>query len=264
MACVLAAATTGIARADDDAEGCKDSPLITRMPGSTLSYCERKEFDQQDVAMKTPNGGREDKKLEGEIFYYQYRPRDGVSALQMSRNLQNAVKNAGFQTDLAVDADVITAHKGDTYLFFQFYDNSYNQYVIKVKQMQQEVAADASHLQSDLEKTGRVAVYGIHFDTGKAAILPDSEGVLNEIVKLLENNAELKLSVEGHTDNQGAKAVNQTLSERRAQAVVGWLAAHGIEASRLSAKGFGDAKPMADNSTEEGRAKNRRVELVKM
>jgi outer membrane protein OmpA-like peptidoglycan-associated protein len=129
--------------------------------------------------------------------------------------------------------------------------------------MRQELTADASSLSDAISKTGHVAVYGVHFDTGKAAILPDSENTLGEIVKLLQQNADLKIRVEGHTDNQGSAASNQALSERRAQAVVVWLTTHGIEASRLSAKGMGPSKPVADNGGEEGRAKNRRVELVK-
>jgi len=83
-------------------------------------------------------------------------------------------------------------------------------------------------------------------------------------VKLLQQNADLKLRVEGHTDSQGNGAANQALSEKRAQAVVAWLTGKGISASRLTAKGFGATKPVADNSTDDGRAKNRRVELVKM
>jgi OOP family OmpA-OmpF porin len=129
--------------------------------------------------------------------------------------------------------------------------------------MKQEVTADASSLSDEINKSGRIAVYGIHFDTSKAAILPDSENVLSEIVKLLQQNENLKLLVEGNTDNQGNTAANQALSEKRAQAVVAWLTAHSIPAARLSAKGFGQTKPLTDNGTEEGRAKNRRVELVK-
>jgi outer membrane protein OmpA-like peptidoglycan-associated protein len=81
---------------------------------------------------------------------------------------------------------------------------------------------------------------------------------------MLKENPDVKLSVEGHTDNAGAATANQTLSEKRAQAVVAWLTANGVEASRLKAKGWGQTKPVADNVAEEGRAKNRRVELVKM
>ena len=80
----------------------------------------------------------------------------------------------------------------------------------------------------------------------------------------MNENPTLKLRVEGHTDNVGAAAVNQSLSEKRAQSVVAWLNAHRVPAARLTAKGFGATKPVAENSSEDGRAKNRRVELVKM
>jgi len=129
--------------------------------------------------------------------------------------------------------------------------------------MAQEVTADASSLNDEINKTGHVAVYGIHFDTGKSAILPESEDSLKQILALLTQNAALKIRVEGHTDNQGTPAANQTLSEKRAQAVMGWLIANGVDAVRLTAKGLGQTDPVADNSTDDGRAKNRRVELVK-
>jgi outer membrane protein OmpA-like peptidoglycan-associated protein len=81
---------------------------------------------------------------------------------------------------------------------------------------------------------------------------------------MLQQNPDVKVSIEGHTDNVGSAAANQTLSEKRAQAVVAWLSSHGIEGSRLKAKGWGASKPVDDNATEDGRAKNRRVELVKI
>jgi outer membrane protein OmpA-like peptidoglycan-associated protein len=80
----------------------------------------------------------------------------------------------------------------------------------------------------------------------------------------MQDNADLKLRVEGHTDNVGAAAANQSLSERRAQSVKAWLVSHGIAEDRLSIKGFGDTRPVADNSTDEGKTKNRRVELAKI
>jgi outer membrane protein OmpA-like peptidoglycan-associated protein len=127
--------------------------------------------------------------------------------------------------------------------------------------MQQEDTAAASHLQDEISKSGGVAVYGIHFETGKAAILPDSEPVLAEVQKLLEQNDSLKIRIEGHTDNLGSgqsSALRKTCTGRSG------LAVHGIDASRLPAKGFGDARPVADNSNQEGCAKNRLVELAKM
>jgi OmpA-OmpF porin, OOP family len=140
----------------------------------------------------------------------------------------------------------------------------YYQTIVHLKEMQQEVVADAATMDNEIKQSGHVAVYGIHFNTGKADILPDSESTLNEIVKLMQQDAALKVRVEGHTDNQGNASANQALSEKRAQSVVAWLTAHGVAAARLTAKGFGQTKPVADNSTEEGRAKNRRVELAKL
>jgi len=109
-----------------------------------------------------------------------------------------------------------------------------------------------------------VAVYGIHFDTGKAEVKPDSAGTLGEIAKLLQADPKLKLYVVGHTDNVGALAANVDLSQRRAAAVVQSLTGqYRVDASRLLAEGAGPYAPVAANDTEAGRAQNRRVELVR-
>lgn len=248
-----------------DAEGCKDSPLITRMPGSTINSCENKEFEQVKMpAGKDSDGNVTEKELEGEYHTSNYGTREGVSEIQVFRNFEVALKKAGFTLVYEESPGTITARKGDTWYLLDNHGSYYDQTVLTVKSMTQEVTADASSLSDELKKSGHVAVYGIHFETGKAAILPDSENVLGEIAKMLQENPDVKLSVEGHTDNVGAAAANQTLSEKRAQAVVTWLTAHGVGAARLKAKGWGQTKPVADNGSEDGRAKNRRVELVKM
>jgi outer membrane protein OmpA-like peptidoglycan-associated protein len=106
--------------------------------------------------------------------------------------------------------------------------------------------------------------YGITFDVSKSVIKPESAGELTRIVQLLKENPSLRFSVKGHTDATGSASANQTLSEARAEAVVARLVEMGIDRSRLSAKGLGQNSPIADNSTDEGRAKNRRVEFVKL
>ena len=116
----------------------------------------------------------------------------------------------------------------------------------------------------DISSTGHVALYGIYFDTDKADLKPESQPALEEIAKLLKQDPSLKLYVVGHTDNVGAYDYNIGLSERRAAAVVKELTAkHGIAAARLKPAGVGMLSPVAPNDSEEGRAKNRRVELVK-
>jgi outer membrane protein OmpA-like peptidoglycan-associated protein len=111
---------------------------------------------------------------------------------------------------------------------------------------------------------GKFITYGITFDVGKSTIKPESMGEINRIATLLKENPDLKFSVEGHTDSTGNAANNQTLSEARSQAVVDKLVENGIARDRLKAAGKGQTSPIADNGTDEGRAKNRRVEFVKI
>jgi len=126
------------------------------------------------------------------------------------------------------------------------------------------VTIDAAAMAKDISSTGHVALYGIYFDTDKADLKPESQPTLQEIARLLKQDAALKLYVVGHTDNVGGFDYNSGLSERRAVAVVKELTAnHGIAATRLKAAGVGMLSPVAPNDREEGRAKNRRVELVK-
>ena len=126
------------------------------------------------------------------------------------------------------------------------------------------IAKGAVPLYDRMMTDGKFITYGITFDVGKATIKPESMGEINRIVQLMNENPTLKFSVEGHTDSTGNAASNQTLSEQRAQAIVDKLVELGIAKDRLTAVGKGQNNPIADNSTDEGRAKNRRVEFVKM
>lgn len=127
------------------------------------------------------------------------------------------------------------------------------------------VAAGGKKLYDALTEKGRVATQGIYFDTGSDRIRPESSGTLKEIGTMLKEHADLKLTIEGHTDNVGAAAANQTLSDKRAAAVRQFLIdTYQIDAARLQAKGLGSTKPATSNDTPEGRQQNRRVELVKM
>jgi OOP family OmpA-OmpF porin len=139
-------------------------------------------------------------------------------------------------------------------------------YLTVVEKKALEVKASllpAEEMKKELDAKGHVALY-INFDFDKADIKPESQPIIEQIVKLLKNNPSLNLTVEGHTDNIGTPVYNKQLSEARAKSVVGALTAQGIETRRLKAAGYGQDKPIADNGTDDGRAKNRRVELVKM
>jgi OmpA-OmpF porin, OOP family len=136
--------------------------------------------------------------------------------------------------------------------------------IVDVAAMKQNmVSVSATEMSKSMMATGRVALYGILFDTGKSDVKPESTLALAEIAKLLKAEPALKLRVVGHTDNQGALDSNIALSKRRAEAVNATLVAqHSISAARLSAYGVADLAPVASNTSEDGRAKNRRVELV--
>ena len=103
-----------------------------------------------------------------------------------------------------------------------------------------------------------------HFASGQSEITPELESLLATAKKTLEENPEWKIQVEGYTDNVGSKSSNEELSRQRAESVTNWLAEHGVDRGRLTAKGYGETYPTANNSTEDGRGKNRRVELVRM
>ena len=136
-----------------------------------------------------------------------------------------------------------------------------NQRLFFVKNVR--IAKGAVPLYDRVASEGRIITYGITFDVGKAVIKPESMGEINRIVQLMNDDPSLRFEVQGHTDNTGNAALNQTLSEQRAQAIVNKLVEMGIGADRLTAVGKGQSAPLADNSTDEGRAKNRRVEFVK-
>lgn len=142
-------------------------------------------------------------------------------------------------------------------------DDSYWLTIVEKKALEIKARLlDADQMKAALDARGRVALY-VNFDTDAASLKPDAQPILAEIVKLLTANPGLKLEVQGHTDNQGTAARNLQLSTDRANAVFGALLAAGIGADRLTAKGYGQTQPLADNATEDGKAQNRRVELVK-
>lgn len=126
------------------------------------------------------------------------------------------------------------------------------------------IAKGAVPLYDRMMTDGKFITYGITFDVGKSTIKPESMGEINRIVKLMTDTPDLKFSVEGHTDSTGNAAGNQTLSEARSKAIVNKLVELGIAANRLTAVGKGQTTPIADNGTDEGRAKNRRVEFVRI
>jgi outer membrane protein OmpA-like peptidoglycan-associated protein len=266
---VLTLAAFPLTAQEEDAEGCKDSTVLSRMKSCHIESCDKKDFDSANIRT-----GHEDEKVravEGEVEIITYRCGDNVSFLSIARNAESALKAAGYTAVYSGagvnEAPVYSAHKGGVWVEVQTSNNggqTYIETVVRSKEMEQQMAASAEEWESAINSTGYCSIYGVLFDTGKATIQPSSEKCLAEMAKLLTKNPSWKMQVEGHTDNVGAADANLKLSQARADAVRSWLGAHGVAAARLVAKGFGDSKPVADNSSDEGRAKNRRVDLRKM
>lgn len=254
---------------EEDAEGCKDSAVLSRMKSCRIESCDKKDFDRGNI--RTGASDEQMQGVEGEVEAIVYRCNDNVSFLSIVRNAENALKGAGFTTVYSGagtnESPAYSARKGGVWVDIQTSINggqTYTQTVVRTKEMEQEMTASAESMEAEITKSGYCSIYGILFDTGKATILPASEKCLNEMAKLLKNNSSWKLQIEGHTDNVGGKDANLKLSQSRAEAVRGWLVAYGVESARLTAKGYGDIKPVADNFSDDGRAKNRRVDLRKV
>jgi OmpA-OmpF porin, OOP family len=265
--------SVGLAQAPEpDSEGCKDSKLINRIRGCNISECRVTEHDEVELRLADKGGETVTRNVEGALERLEFLCPHNISPFQIMRNMQNAFKTAGFEQVFSgresSDHYYLTVKKRAQWIGLETYINgsepTYIFTAILSKDVDQQLEATAEAWGSALETSGRVQIYGINFDTGKATIRTDSENVLGELLKLLEQKADWSVLVEGHTDNVGAKAANVALSRQRSEAVIAWLAAKGLDKTRLSAAGLGDSKPVADNTTEEGRAKNRRVEVVKL
>lgn len=252
-----------------DKPGCADHPLFpTRMPGYVIGSCKVEEFGVYEfLSVKGPKTP-----IEGKFTFITYLfsgPRaEEPSGLAVVRNYENAIRKVGgtiLQSDpirwvngkIVKDGKEVWAEvgKGNGAIWLR---------VVEKGEMKQYVVADAAAFGNDLKATGHVAVEGIYFDTNKSELKPESEQAIGEIAKLLKADLALKVYVVGHTDNVGTLEANLRLSQDRAEAVVAALVrANGIAPARLRAHGSGPCAPVASNDTDEGRAKNRRVELVK-
>lgn len=170
------------------------------------------------------------------------------------------------QGDVELHVAVLAWRAADTQYCKAFNERTFVEVVsLEAKAREQKmITIKASELESTIASAGKIALYGILFDVDAATLKAESNAQIAEIGELLKRDAGLKLLVVGHTDNTGSVAHNMDLSQRRAQAVVAELVGkYGIAAERLEAQGLGSAAPVASNDTDEGRAKNRRVELVK-
>ncbi|MFT7722000.1 MAG: OmpA family protein [Roseateles sp.] len=308
---LLAAAAAQAQKAPTELRGASDHPLVSRYAGAVLQDAAQEGFAAVAVPA-SPRGPDQAAAVEGRVNAYFYIAPKERSALEVFRNYQAALAQAGFTTlytcemaacDKAgikdrfassvvaprkwqakgippagsIDRDVrfasarLSRNGQDSYvLLFVAEPNSIwgapavVQLVVEPAAMEGgKVVVNTDALRKALGAEGRIALYGIYFDTGKSVLKPESRPQLAEMAKLLQAQPALKVHIVGHTDNQGTVAGNLALSQQRADAIVGALVQeHHIDAKRLSARGLASFAPVASNGSEAGRARNRRVELV--
>ena len=229
-------------------------PFLTPLPGAQAGR-----VDADNGAMYVTFKGDESPTLVAAASVKKdYQDIQGISNLQFILEYRSALTKAGWQiVDEYQGGDAaMTAHYArngrDIWAYLHFGGTELSITV-----------GEAGDLASALKKECHVPLYGVTFDFNKTTLRADSEGVLQRVLAVLQADAPLTVEVQGHTDNVGGDAYNQTLSQGRADAVKAWLVAHGIGGNRISARGYGRQQPIASNDSDDGRAKNRRVELAR-
>ena len=298
---VIALAALSPAHAEKgDVAGSRDYPGIGRFAGSVITGYSVKDFDatKLQAAPFKDGAATDERKPEGRVTRIAYRTGPGPSIVEVSRNFETQLASAGFETLVACDVDdcggipfsealdilpipqmwvdgfayrYFAGHKAgedgrETYATVLV---SQNNDAITAELVVTEIGAiankmvDAAAMAKGLGESGHIALYGIYFDTDKAVVKPESKPTLDEIATLLKGQPKLKVVIVGHTDSQGDYDYNIDLSKRRAAAVAAQLTgAYGIAPARLRTAGVGFLAPVGSNATEDGRALNRRVELV--
>lgn len=247
-----------------DTEGCKDHPMFSRMPGFVISECTQN-YDQLDLY----NASGEDIKAEGNLthIWYVFNLESGAkepSYFQILKNYANAILKTGGRKIFEDNQNGCYEVKSDGKEYKVKVRCTNNSDIVldvlEMVPMVQDITANV--MLESLNKDGYIAL-NILFETGKSTIQKESLVIVDQIFEMLKTSPELKISIEGHTDNVGTAAANKKLSQERAKAVMDALVAKGIDKSRMSFLGWGQEKPVAGNDTPDGRAKNRRVEIVK-
>ncbi len=258
-----------------------DHPVVKPIRGFVLDQgaSSVKTYGQYEFNQVDSNGDSHNLVKKGKRWHLEYRkpgpdgqPDETFSEVEIVDNYVAAVKEAGGRVLAPPGNDelyftVPRSDGGTTYALLLASDGEYTLDMVDEKPLERRLnftRTTADEMRRGLEQTGSVAVYGIRFATDSASLEVGAAAVLEDVVRVLKAKPSLKVEVQGHTDNTGTAEHNMELSRRRAATVAQYLELYGISADRLTTKGYGENRPLADNSTEAGRAQNRRVQLVKL
>lgn len=274
----------------------KDHPAFNRIPGAEMEHYDQVDYEEIDLWVSQPYYEMGDWKVDqtervaGKYTFIRYKLPKNISLLHAYKNYLSLVKRQQMdvlalcdktcgsdgnkswqdlmydgrdQSIYATDFTYISARKGNLNLALfisPLGSTTYvYQYVIEEEQLNDSLI---SPIALSLVESGKIDLYGILFDTGKSEIKPDSAGELADLAQVLSDYPKLEIDIVGHTDNVGSKRDNRKLSAARAEAVMDYLIdEHGISEDRLNTIGRGQTQPVADNTTDKGRALNRRVEI---
>lgn len=253
-----------------------EHPVIIPMPGALLTErsSSREDFSTYLFRLKVGNSTKNVEKG-GQFWTLRYEIRDAGGSIDRGTSITEIIENHVAATR---EKGGEIHNRGSNSLVFSIPREGggtswaklvgsagrYVLYIIDEKPLESVLSFGAEELKIALDAEGRVAVYGINFAIDKAVLQLGAEDVIKEFVKLMLLYPELKIEIQGHTDNTGSAQHNLQLSTRRAETVKQYMLLFGVDPAQLSSKGYGMTQPIADNGTEEGRAKNRRVELVKI
>jgi len=254
----------------EDEQGCKDSALLARIPGCNIIQCDTKpEAEGIEIQVgATQEGTPQKEAMDGsaETLYYLCPSR--VTVGQIGKLSEAALGKAGYKIVYfgrdGEDFPLVSALKDTQWVQVTTYMyNDYSAYVQTAIKVPAELQASSDAMADEMTKNGRVVLTGLVFEKDESDLSAESEKMLADIAAFLVRQPDWRIRVEGHTESGPDKAATLALSQKRASSVASWLLQHGIDKSRLSIQGYGDGKPIADNSTADGRMKNSRIELVK-
>lgn len=253
-----------------------EHPVIKPMPGANLIERSSRHESYSTLTIRVVEGGmRVSKDVSGEYWRLRYEMLDSngekiksVSKGEIIGNyISAALEKGGTEHSKGSNSLVFSVPRkdgGTTWVKLIIASADYTLEIIDEKPLVPVLSFGAEELKKALDSEGRIAVYGINFAVDSDRLQLGAEKVLSEFVKLMSLYPDLEIEIQGHTDNTGAAQHNLDLSGKRAESVKKFIMLFGIESSRLVSKGYGLTKPIESNDTEEGRAKNRRVELVKI